>query len=229
MAEQRALSDYLDQLGAALSFDPDLAARVRLEVACHLQDAADAQGGCAGAMESAIERFGPPAWLARQYTGLSLLRRATRLSGSFLLIAGAMFLAMRARGLFPVHPLTTASSHVQLIQAVAFSIDKASFFAAALIAAAGCIYVAAGRLLAPFQRQSESHFRRWAILSRIMLAPLFLCMVADVTLVLARLPGAAFGLPAAISLLSAASQIVLLAITVLIVRDSLRRLEKSQS
>jgi len=229
MAEPRALSDYLDRLGAALNSDPDLAARVRLEVACHLQDAADAQGGSAEAMAIAIERFGPPVWLARQYTGLSLLRRATRLSGSFLLIAGAMFLAMRARGLFPVHPLAAVSSQVQFLQAVAFSIDKASFFAAVLLAAAGCIVVAAGRFLAPFRRRSEAHFRGWAVLSWIMLGPLVLCVVADVTLVLARLPGAAFGLPAAISLLSAASQIGLLAITVLIVRNSLRRLEERRS
>jgi hypothetical protein len=229
MAEQRALTDYLDRLATALSFDPELAARVRLEVACHLQDAADAQGGSAEAMAVAIERFGAPAWLARQYTGLSLLRRATKLSGSFLLVAGAMFLAMRARGLFPVHPLAAASSQLQWIQAVAFAIDKASFFAAVLLAAAGCVFVAAGRLLAPFQRRSESHFRGWAVLSWIMLGPLVLCVVADVTLVLARLPGAAFGLPAAISLLSAASQIGLLAITVLIVRNSLRRLEERRS
>jgi hypothetical protein len=223
MAEEKALSDYLDRLAAALSFDPDLAARVRLEVACHLQDAADARGGSADAMEIAIRRFGPPVWLARQYSDLSLLRRAAQLSSSILLIAGGMFLAMKARGLFPVHPLGAASGDVQMVQAVAFSIDKVSFLAALLLGAAGCIYVAAGRLLAPFHRRSASHSSRCILLSWMMACPLALCVIADVTLVVARLPGAAIGLPAAMSLLSAASEIFFLAIMVRIVRKSLRR------
>jgi hypothetical protein len=147
------------------------------------------------------------------------------LGGSILLIAGGMFLAMKARGLFPVHALGAASGHVQTVQAAAFSIDKVSFFAAVLLGAAGCVYVAAGRLLAPFQRRSEAHFRRCILLSWIMACPLALCVIADVTLVVARLPGAAIGLPTAVSLLSAASQICFLAIMVRIVRRSLRRFE----
>jgi hypothetical protein len=226
MAEQKALSDYLARLAAELSFDSDLAARVQLEVACHLQDAADEQAGSADAMEIAIQRFGSPAWLARQYADVSLLRRATQLSSTILLIAGGVFLVMKTRGLFAVHPLAAASDHLQMIQAVAFSIDKVSFLAAVLLGAVGCIYVAAGRLLAPFRRRGAAYFRRCLFFSWITAWPLALCVIADVTLVVARLPAAAVGLSTAVSLLSAASQICFLAIVVLMVRKSLRRLER---
>ena len=93
------ISDYLDRLGGALSFDRALAHRVRVEIEDHLREgtAADPSPDRRGAEKRAIAACGDPRALAAEFAVIALAKRTRRLGvGVFLGIAGVL-IAMKAR------------------------------------------------------------------------------------------------------------------------------------
>jgi hypothetical protein len=94
------ISQYLESLTDALSFDPSLSRCVRQEVEDHLREAvaADPSGDGLEAQRRAIANFGDPHVIAAQFAVVSLSRR-TRSAGTGVIVAiGAVFVAMKSRG-----------------------------------------------------------------------------------------------------------------------------------
>lgn len=86
------IDSYLAALDARLAFDPALRARVHVEVEDHLREAAEARGE-----GEAVQRFGRPEEIARQFAADVLAAQANRFWLTMLAAAGAAFLAMRLR------------------------------------------------------------------------------------------------------------------------------------
>jgi hypothetical protein len=79
MLQASIVADYLDVLGRELGYAPLLSRRVRLEVEDHLWEAAANEGGdAAEAQRRAVEKFGDPQEIARQYAAIDLQPDQTR-------------------------------------------------------------------------------------------------------------------------------------------------------
>jgi hypothetical protein len=83
------ISDYLDTLAGALSFDRSLSGRVRQEVEDHLRGAvaADPRGDGREAERRAIADFGDPHVIASQFAVVSLAHHTRRVGGALILVS----------------------------------------------------------------------------------------------------------------------------------------------
>src|SRR5215475_10526672 len=98
MPQSSVVADYLDILGRELSYDPLLSRRVRLEVEDHLWEAAANEGGdAAEAQRKAIEKFGDPGEIARQYAALSIFSQIRRVAVIVVLALVGIFGSMIGR------------------------------------------------------------------------------------------------------------------------------------
>ena len=101
MLQSSVVADYLDILGRELGYDPLLSRRVRLEVEDHLGEAAaNEPGDSAEAQRRAVEKFGDPREIARQYAALSIFSQIRRVAVIIVLALAGIFLSMRGRGAF---------------------------------------------------------------------------------------------------------------------------------
>src|SRR5262249_61939521 len=93
------ISNYLDALADALSFDQSLSRRVRQEVQDHLREsvAADPIDDRLEAERHAVANFGDPHVLAAHFAVVSLARRPRRLGVAVALAIAGGFGAMAAR------------------------------------------------------------------------------------------------------------------------------------
>ena len=93
------ISDYLDSLVGALSFDRSLSGRVRQEVEDHLREAvaADPMGDEIEAQRRAIANFGDPHVIAGQFAVVSLAQQTRRVGVAIILVVAGVFIAMKAR------------------------------------------------------------------------------------------------------------------------------------
>jgi hypothetical protein len=82
------ISQYLDSLAAALSFDRSLSRRVRQEAEDHLRGAvvADPRGNALEAEQGAIANFGDPQLIAAQFAIVSLARRTKGVGIALILV-----------------------------------------------------------------------------------------------------------------------------------------------
>ena len=97
------ISDYLDSLVGALSFDRPLSGRVRQEVEDHLREAvaADPAGDGPEAERRAIANFGDPRVIAAEFAMVSLAKQTRRVGAAIILvIAGVRIFRLRAAGLW---------------------------------------------------------------------------------------------------------------------------------
>ena len=87
------ISDYLDTLSGALSFDRSLSGRVRQEVEDHLREAiaADSRGDGPEAERRAIANFGDPHVIAAQFAVVSLAKQTRRVGAAIILIIDPCF------------------------------------------------------------------------------------------------------------------------------------------
>jgi hypothetical protein len=186
------ISDYLDALSAALSFDPALARRVRAETADHLQQAVAADGLQDGraAERRAIAAFGDPRAIAAQFAAVALARRSAKLRVALILAVASIFVAMKGRlawlvanGLSGGHG---ASPATRLIGAI----DRCAFWSSVVIAIGAFAWLAV-RPVAPvapggLRRQT----RRVLLLGMAATAPLALAVLSDGVLTAINLTGA---------------------------------------
>ena len=93
------ISDYLDSLVGALSFDRPLSGRVRQEVEDHLREAvaADPAGDGPEAERRAIANFGDPRVIAAEFAMVSLAKQTRRVGAAIILVIAGVFIAMKAR------------------------------------------------------------------------------------------------------------------------------------
>ena len=93
------ISDYIETLVDALSFDRSLSGRVRQEVEDHLWEAvaSDPRAGGPEAEQRAIANFGDPHAIAAQFAVVSLAKQTRRVSTAIILVIAGVFIAMKAR------------------------------------------------------------------------------------------------------------------------------------
>ena len=93
------ISDYLESLVGALSFDRSLSARVRQEAEDHLREAvaADPSGDGPEAERRAIANFGDPHVIAAQFAVVSLAKHTKRVGVAIILVIAGVSIAMKAR------------------------------------------------------------------------------------------------------------------------------------
>ena len=93
------ISEYLESLAAALSFDRSLSTRVRQEVEDHLRGgvAADPRRNGLEAERDAIANFGDPQLIAAQFAMVSLAKRTRGVGVAVILVITGVFITMKAR------------------------------------------------------------------------------------------------------------------------------------
>jgi len=98
MQEAGLISDYLESIADALSFDRSLSRRVRQEVEDHLREAAAADpiGDRLEAERRAIASFGASHAIAAQFAIVSLAKHTRRVGAAAIVVIAAVFAAMKA-------------------------------------------------------------------------------------------------------------------------------------
>ena len=186
------ISDYLDRLGGALSFDRALAHRVRVEIEDHLREgtAADPSPDRRGAEKRAIAACGDPRALAAEFAVIALAKRTRRLGvGVFLGIAGVL-IAMKARVAW--YALMECVMRDDMRSAAAFvgSIDAGAFWTSLALGIAGAASLGGGRTPTPLPRM-----RRFRLLCAAATAALTVSVISDGVLTSIRLATAAASAP----------------------------------
>jgi hypothetical protein len=137
------ISQYLESLSDALSFDPSLSRCVRQEVEDHLREAvaADPASDRVQAERRVIAKFGDPHVIAAQFAVVSLSRR-TRSAGTGVIVAiGAVFVAMKTRVAWFAAMPWTMSGDLRAASGIALAIDRYAFWFALIAGIAGWIYI----------------------------------------------------------------------------------------
>jgi hypothetical protein len=178
------ISDYLDRLGGALSFDRALAHRVRVEIEDHLREgiAADPSPDRREAEERAIAACGDPRALAADFAVIALAKRTRRLGvGIFLGIAGVL-IAMKARVAWYALMQCVTSDDMRSVAAFVGSIDGGAFWASLVLGIAGAAYLGGGRT-----PSSLARIRRFRLLCAAATAALTISVISDGVLTSIRL------------------------------------------
>jgi HAAS len=152
------ISDYVDSLAGALSFNQSLSRRVRQEVEDHLREsvAADPAGSGAEAERRAIARFGDPRLLAAQFALVSLVKQARSLAAAIILIVAVVFIAMKARVAWYALTQWSMADDARALSAIVLSIDRYAFWLSVLFAIAGFVYFASRPVRHSFTRYSAN-------------------------------------------------------------------------
>jgi hypothetical protein len=186
------ISEYLERLSAALSFDRALARRVRQEVEDHLQQviAADPSNGSIAAEQRAIAEFGDAQAIAAQFAMISVAEQMKKLGTALILVIAGVFVTMKGRvawyaitGGDPGHDMTPVTRIVA-------SIDRYSFWLSVLIATVSFAYVMGRPIptLVDARYRKQLHCMLVSCLAAI--TSLFLSVISDGVLTAIRLMGA---------------------------------------
>jgi len=186
------ISDYLDRLGGALSFDRALAHRVRVEIEDHLREgmAADPSPDRRGAEERAIAACGDPRALVAEFAVIALAKRTRRLGVGFFLGIAGVLIAMKARVAWYALMECLMRDDVRSAAAFVGSIDAGAFWASLVLGIAGAAYLGGGR--AP---TSLPRMRRFRLLCVAATAALTVSVISDGVLTSIRLATAAASAP----------------------------------
>jgi hypothetical protein len=146
--EARLISDYLDQLGAALRFDRSLSRGVVREVEDHLQEAAaaDTVGDRREAERRAIARFGDPRAIAAQFASVSVARQAKRTGAALILVVAGVFVTMKSRVVWYAVTQWTVSDDMKAVSGIAGLVDRYSFWSSVVVAIGGFAYINSRRV-----------------------------------------------------------------------------------
>jgi hypothetical protein len=213
------ISDYLDRLGGALSFDRALAHRVRVEIEDHLREetAADPSPDRRAAEERAIGACGDPQTLAAEFAVIALAKRTNRLGvGVFLGIAGVL-IAMKARVAWYALMQCVLNDDMRCVAAFVGSIDAGAFWVSLVLGIAGAAYLGGGRTPSSLPRM-----RRFRLLCAAATAALTVSVISDGVLTSIRLataPGSAPYFPVFSILFEISCMVVLIAM----IRDLAQR------
>ena len=183
------ISDYLDQLADALSFDRALAWRVRREFEEHLREAiaADQTGDPREAERRAIAACGDPYLISAEFVAVSLARRTKRLGLSVILLVGGIFLAMKARIAWYAAMQWDLAENMRAVAATVGAIDRYAFYASIILGAVGwaCTGRASSDVLA--RRDDGRRLRRLCLVSSVATAAVFVSVISDAVLTALRL------------------------------------------
>jgi hypothetical protein len=150
------ISDYLESLVGALSFDRSLSRRVRQEVEDHLREAvaADPVDDGIEAEQRAIANFGDPHVIAAQFAVISLAQQTRRAGVAIILVVAGVFIAMKARVAWYAMMQCAISDDIRTVSGIVGSIDRYAFWLSVIIG------IGAGRTSAAsvFPQRSMRYF-----------------------------------------------------------------------
>jgi len=185
------ISEYLDSLATALSFDRALARAVRDEVEDHLREAIAADRTAAGieAERRAIAAFGDPHILAAQFAVASLAKRSRKIALTVLLMLVALFITMKTRLAWYALTQWTIDEETKPIVNVIGSIDRYAFWLSVAVGIGGWAYISSRRIPPRSDLKFRKHLRNFFFLCVASIGALFVSVVSDGILTVLRLLG----------------------------------------
>jgi hypothetical protein len=224
MLQSSVVADYLDILGRELGYDPLLSRRVRLEVEDHLWEAATNEpGDSAEAQRRAVEKFGDPREIARQYAALSIFSQIRRVAVIIVLALAGIFLSMKGRGAWYSLMHWGFSDQTQFIGAIGLSVTRYAFMLALAIGLVGCAYIGSRRVPTTLHRAYCEQMRHSTTFCVLAGYALLTSVAADVILTTLHLLETKFSAAALIPVLLAGVEIALLGLLFLNIRVAIRR------
>jgi hypothetical protein len=184
------ISQYLDSLSAALSFDRSLSRRVRQEAEDHLRRAvvADPRGDGLEAERSAIANFGEPQLIAAQFAMVSLARRTKGVGIALILVIAGVFITMKARIAWYAVMQCAVSDDIRTVSGIVGSIDRYAFWLSVIIGIGGWAYVCGRGIPAEFHPGYRNQLRRFRWLCTAATGALIVSVISDTLLTALRLP-----------------------------------------
>jgi hypothetical protein len=219
------ISDYLEALGRALSFDRSLAACVRQEVEDHLREAvaSDPMNDALEAERRAIANFGDPQIIAGQFAVLSLAKQARRVGAAVILMVAGVFILMRVRVAWYAGTQWALSDNLRAVSGVVGLIDRYSFLLSVVIGVAGWTYVSGRRRPVAFYPAYRQQLRRFLLLSTAATGTLVVSVISDGALTALRLLGTDLSADSVVPLFSMAVEIACVGILVFQIRTITQR------
>jgi hypothetical protein len=186
------ISDYLDTLAGALSFDRPLSRRVRQEVEDHLRGAvaADPRGDGPEAERRAVADFGDPHVIASQFAVVSLAKQTRRVGGTVILVIAGVFIAMKARVVWYTIMQCGISDEIRAASGIVGFIDRCSFWLSLIIAIGGWAYISGRRIPAAFSTRYREQLRHFFLFCVAATGTLAVSVISDGVLTALRLPEA---------------------------------------
>ena len=186
------ISDYLESLVGALSFDRSLSARVRQEAEDHLREAvaADPSGDGPEAERRAIANFGDPHVIAAQFAVVSLAKHTKRVGVAIILVIAGVFIAMKARIAWYAMMQCVISDDIKAVSGIVGLIDRYAFWLSVVVGIAGWAYISGQRIPTRFYTAYHEPLRRFLLLCIAATGALVVSVVSDSVLTALRLPGA---------------------------------------
>lgn len=191
MEKAGVISDYLQSLAEALSFDRSLARRVQREVEDHLREAvaSAATGDRPEAERRAVASFGDPHVIAAQFATVSLARQTRRAGIAVALVIAAVFAAMKARVAWYALMPPAMSEDARAWSAIIGLVDRYSFWLSMIMGIGGLAYVSRRAIPAALHAGYRQQLRRSVLLCAAATGSLVISVISDGVLTTLRLVG----------------------------------------
>ena len=219
------ISDYLDTLTRALSFDTLLARRVRQEVEDHLSEAvaAEPEADSGAAQLRAIGNFGDPRAIASEYAAQSLFWQTRRVGIVAVVVAAGILVTMNARGAWYGWTQWGVSAELAALRRIGLSIDLYAYAIALAIGLVGWAYIGTRRRAASFDAPYRDQVRRCLLLCAVAAIPLIATVATDAVLTALRLFESELRLMALVPIVTMAGEIAFAAVLVAQLRKAMHR------
>jgi hypothetical protein len=219
------ISDYLETLAGALSFDRPLSRRVRQEAEDHLRAAvaADPRGDGPEAERRAIAGFGDPYVIATQFAVVSLANHTRRVGGVLILVIAGVFIAMKARVAWYTIMQCAISEDIRAASGIVGLVDRCSFWLSVIVGIGGWAYIGGRRIPAAFSTGYRKQLRHFFLLCVAAAGALAVSVISDGALTALRLPEAELSAEFLIPIFSVAVEIACAGALVFQLRSIARR------
>jgi hypothetical protein len=219
------ISEYLQSLAAALSFDRSLSRRVRQEVEDHLRGAvaADPRGNALEAEQRAIANFGDPHVIAAQFAMVSLAKRIRGVGIAVILVIAGVFITMKTRLAWYAVMECAISDDIRAVSGIVGLIDRYAFWLSVVIGIGGWAYICGRRIPAEFHDGYRKQLRRFRWLCTAATGALIVSVISDALLTPLRLPGAELSAKSLLPIFSIAIEVACAGVLVLQIRDITQR------
>lgn len=219
------ISDYLEALVGALSYDRSLSRRVRQEVEDHLREAiaADPVGDGLEAQRRAIANFGDPHVIAAQFAVVSLAKQTRRVGVAIILVIAGVFIAMKARVAWYAMMECAISDDIRAVSGIVGLIDRYSFWLSVIIGIGGWAYISGLRIPAAFYTADRKQLRRFFLFCIAATGALVISVISDGVLTALRLPGTEMSAEFLIPIISIAIEIACAGVLVFQIRSITHR------
>jgi hypothetical protein len=220
------ISEYLESLASALSFDQSLSRCVRQEVEDHLREAVavDPAGDGLEAERRAVAKFGDPRLIAAQFAVVSLTRQTRRVGVAVILIVAAVFFLMKVRVTWYATTHWAMSDDLRAVAGVVGMIDRYSFWLSVIIAIGALVYVSGGRIPQTVHPAYCNQITRFFLACTVAAGALVISVIGDGVLTALQLFGTVLRAGFVVPIFSMAIEITCLGVIIYEIRSAARRM-----